>query len=396
MCGLRGGLHHGEAFERGLDAANVLAFELAGGKVLPEAVGDVLVVVRERLDEARGVACLETVVALLVCNLHVAGAVAQTHVSPQVAGLERLGFQLEPFGAAFAAVHADAQPVAVAERGLAEPDLRTHVVRVLHEGAHVVHNLREESKGGLVGDDMFGALPGQEVNHVVQVAAEIKRNFRDYSILETPGLRLGWLVMGPEAHEAFLRHLDLHLLDLAEPAVGDELLEFAHHRVAGVVVCGAEESFGVGNGLCDGFAFRDTRGKRFFANHGEPGVQRVDDDILVQVGRREHYHCVEFAFFGLQQVAVAAVGAVGGDAPGAGGLGVRFGVGAECARYELEMAVHLACRLVDFSDGRVDAAPDKRNLVRFLFHHLEYRIFSISGDKNATKKIVLSWNNGLF
>ena len=174
MCGLRGGLHHGEAFKRGLDAANVLAFEIPGGKVLPEAVGDVLVVVRERLDKARGVAGLEAVVALLVCNLHVAGAVAQAHVAPQVARLERLGFQLEPFGATFAAVHADAQPVAVAERRLAEPDLRTHVVRVLHERAHVVHNLREKPEGGLVGHDVFGPFAGQEVNHVVQVAPEVQ------------------------------------------------------------------------------------------------------------------------------------------------------------------------------------------------------------------------------
>ena len=202
--------------------------------------------------------------------------------------------------------------------------------------------------------------------------------------------------MGTQAHEAFLRHFHLHLLYLAELAVGDELLEFAHHRVAGVVVRGTEESFCIGDGLRDGFAFCNARGERLFAYHGEPGVQRVDHDVLVQVGRREHHHCVELALFGLQQVAVVAVGAVGGDAPGAGGLAVRFGVGAERARYEFEVPVHLACRLVDFTDGRIDAATDKRNLVRFLFHHLEYRIFTQCGGLNALKISILSWNKGLF
>ena len=174
MCGLRGGLHHGEAFKRGLDAANVLACKASGFKVLLETVGDVLVVVCEGFDKARGVARLEAVITLLVCNFHVASAVAQAHVAPQVARLERLGFQLEPFGATFAAIHADAQPVAVAERRLAEPDLRAHVVRVMHERTHVVHNLREEPEGGLVGHDVFGPFAGQEVNHVVQVAPEVQ------------------------------------------------------------------------------------------------------------------------------------------------------------------------------------------------------------------------------
>ena len=181
--------------------------------------------------------------------------------------------------------------------------------------------------------------------------------------------------MGSEAHEAFLRHFHLHLLDFAELAVGDELLEFAHHRVTGVVVRGAEKSLGFGDDLRYRLAFFKTCGERLFANDGETGVQRVDNDILVQVRRREHHDCVNLAFFGLQQFAVAGVGAAVGHAPGAGGFAVCIGVGAERACDEFEMTVHLACRLVDFSDGRVYTAPDKRYLVWFRLHIQEYRIF---------------------
>ena len=92
LGGLGGGLHHGEAFERCADAAYVLAFEAAGGKILVEAIGDVFIVVRECFDESGGVACLEAVVTLLVGYLDVTGAVAEAHVAAQVARLERFGF----------------------------------------------------------------------------------------------------------------------------------------------------------------------------------------------------------------------------------------------------------------------------------------------------------------
>ena len=174
LCGLRGGLHHGEAFERGVNAAYVLACKAAGREILAEAVGDVFVVVRESFDESGGVAGFKAVVALLVCNFDVAGAVAQAYVATQVAGLERFGLQLKPFGAAFTAVYADAQAVAVAECGFAEPNLRANVVGVLRQRAHVIDNLREKPEGGLVGHDVFGAFAGQKVNHVVQVAAEVE------------------------------------------------------------------------------------------------------------------------------------------------------------------------------------------------------------------------------
>ena len=367
-------LHHGEAFERGADSAHVLTLETARLEILLKAVGDILVVVRERLDKARGVPRLESVVTLLVRDFHVAGAVAQAHVAPQVASLERLGFQLEPFRAPFAPVHADAQAVAVAESRLAEPDLRAHAVRVLRQRSHVVHDLREQPEGRLVGDDAFGALAGQKVNHVVEVAPEVKRNLGNHRVLEPPALRFGRLASGPQAHEAFLRHFHLHLLDFAELAVGDELLEFAHHRVAGVVVRGAEKSLRLGDGLCDGLALFDARCKRLLAYHGVARLQRVDDDFFVEVSRREHHDGVEPALFQLQQFRVARVRALGRYAPDLGGLLVRLGMRAESARHQLEMPVHLACRLVDFADGRIDTAADKGNLVRFLFHVFEYRI----------------------
>ena len=333
-----------------------------------EAVGDVFIVVREGFDKACRVAGLEAVVALLVCNLHVAGAVAQAHVTTQVAGLECFGLQLEPFGAAVAAVHADAQAIAVAESRLAEPYLGAHVVRVLRQGADVIDDLREEPEGGLVGDDAFGAFSGQEENHVVQVATEVERNLGNHGVLEAPALRLGRLVVCPQAHEAFLRHFHLHLLDLAELAVGDELLEFTHHRVTGVVVSGAEETFRFGDDLRNRFAFLDARGEGLFADDGEPGLECVDDDILVQVRGREYHDGIELALFGFQEFAVITVSAFWGYAPGCGGLLVRLGVGAERARHEFEMPVHLACRFVDFADGRIDTASDKGDLVGFLLH----------------------------
>ena len=174
--------------------------------------------------------------------------------------------------------------------------------------------------------------------------------------------------MGPQAHKAFLRHFHLDLLDFAELAVGDKLLEFAHHRVTGVVVRGAEETFRFGDDLRNRFAFFDAGRKRLFANHGESGLERIDDDILVQVRRCEHHHGVELALFGFQKFAVVGVGTFLGDAPGFCGLLVRFGVCTERARHQLEMPVHLACRLVDFADGRIDTASDKGDLVRFLLH----------------------------
>jgi len=92
LGGLGGGLHHSESFERCADAAYVLAFEAAGGKILVEAIGDVFIVVRECFDESGGVACLEAIVTLLVGYLDVAGAVAEANVAAQVACLERFGF----------------------------------------------------------------------------------------------------------------------------------------------------------------------------------------------------------------------------------------------------------------------------------------------------------------
>ena len=143
-----------------MNAAYILACKASGGEILPEAVGNVLIVVGECFDESGGVPGLESIVALLVGNFDVAGAVAQAYVAAQVAGLECFGLQLEPFSAAFAAVHANAQTIAVAECGLAEPDLCANIVGVLHEGAHIIDNLREKSEGGLVGHDVFGAFAG--------------------------------------------------------------------------------------------------------------------------------------------------------------------------------------------------------------------------------------------
>ena len=111
-------------------------------------------------------------------------------------------------------------------------------------------------------------------------------------------MRFGWFVVGAQTHKAFLRHFDLHLLDFAELAIGDELFELTHHGVAGVVVGGAEESFGFGDDFCDGFAFGHAGGERFFTNHRETGVQRVNHDILVVIGRRKYYDGIEFVLFG--------------------------------------------------------------------------------------------------
>ena len=106
----------------------------------------------------------------------------------------------------------------------------------------------------------------------MQVAAKVQRDFRDDGILEAPGLRLGRFVVCPQSHKAFLRHFDLHLLDFAELSVGNKLLEFAYHRVAGVVVRGAEKPFCLGDNLGDFFAFFKAGGERLFTHHGEPGA----------------------------------------------------------------------------------------------------------------------------
>ena len=113
-------------------------------------------------------------------------------------------------------------------------------------------------------------------------------------------MRLGRFAAGTEAHKAFLWHFDLHLLDFSELSIGDELLEFADHRVTGVVVRGAEKSFCLGNNFCNGFAFGYACGERLFTNDGVTCSEGFDDDVFVVVCRCEHYDGIEFAFFGLQ------------------------------------------------------------------------------------------------
>ena len=167
----------------------------------------------------------------------------------------------------------------------------------------------------------------------MQVTPQVQGNLRNHCIFKAPGLRLGRLIVCTQAHKTFLRHLDLHLLYLAQLAVSDKLFEFTNHGVASVVVGGTEEPLGVGHGLSDVIPLCNTGGERLLANYGETCVQSIDNDILMIIGRRQHHHGIQLALFGLQQVTIISVGAIVSNAPSAGGLAVRFSVGAERARH---------------------------------------------------------------